>query len=42
MAHTRRSFLAMTVGAASLLPQQRAWADEPALETTSVRLPRSR
>jgi len=37
---TRRSLLAMTAlaGAAGLLPPRRAWAGEPALETTTVRL----
>jgi hypothetical protein len=36
---TRRSFLSMTAlaGAAGLLSPRRAWADEPALETTTVR-----
>jgi NitT/TauT family transport system substrate-binding protein len=39
---TRRSFLAMTAmaGAAGILPQRRAWAVEPNLETTTVRLGR--
>ena len=39
---TRRSFLAMTAmaGAAGILPQRRAWAVEPDLETTTVRLGR--
>ena len=42
MWQTRRRFLAMTVlaGAAGILPPQRAWAAEPALETTTVRLGR--
>jgi NitT/TauT family transport system substrate-binding protein len=37
--HTRRRFLTMTAltGAASILPLRRGWADEPALETTTVR-----
>ena len=37
---TRRSFLSMTAlaGAAGLLSPRRGWADEPALETTTVRL----
>jgi NitT/TauT family transport system substrate-binding protein len=37
---TRRSFLTMAglAGAADLLSPRRAWADEPALETTTVRL----
>jgi NitT/TauT family transport system substrate-binding protein len=36
---TRRRFLTMTAlaGAAGLLSPQRGWADEPALETTTVR-----
>ena len=39
MAHTRRSFLAMTAvaGAASLLLPRRGWADASASETTTVR-----
>ena len=39
MAHTRRSFLAMTAvaGGASLLLPRRGWADASALETTTVR-----
>jgi NitT/TauT family transport system substrate-binding protein len=40
MVQTRRRFLAMTAlaGAAGILPPRRAWAAEPALETTTVRL----
>ena len=40
MMQTRRSFLSMTsvAGAAGLLSPRRGWADEPALETTTVRL----
>ena len=40
---TRRSFLAMTAltGAAGLLSPRRGWADEPALETTTIRLGRA-
>ena len=40
-AQTRRSFLTMAAvvaGAAGLLSPRHGWADEPALETTSVRL----
>jgi NitT/TauT family transport system substrate-binding protein len=39
---TRRSFLTMAgvAGAAGLLPPRGAWAAEPALETTTVRLGR--
>ena len=39
---TRRHFLTMTAlaGAAGILPPGRAWAAEPALETTTVRLGR--
>jgi NitT/TauT family transport system substrate-binding protein len=39
MTQTRRRFLTMTAltGAAGILPQRRVWADEPALETTTVR-----
>src|SRR5438309_4081930 len=42
MTQTRRRFLTMAalVGAAGILPPRRAWAAEPALETTSVRLPK--
>jgi NitT/TauT family transport system substrate-binding protein len=42
MWQTRRRFLSMTAlaGAAGILPPQRAWAAEPALETTTVRLGR--
>ena len=42
MTHTRRQFLttASLAGAASLVRHPRAWAAEPPLETTSVRLPR--
>ena len=40
---TRRSFLGMTAltGAAGLLSPRRGWADEPALETTTIRLGRA-
>jgi NitT/TauT family transport system substrate-binding protein len=40
MMQTRRRFLTITAlaGAAGVLPQRRGWADEPAPETTSVRL----
>src|SRR5712691_1173970 len=43
MTQTRRRFLTMTAlaGAAGILPPRRAWAAEPALETTTVRLGRS-
>src|ERR1700756_5525166 len=39
---TRRRFLTMTAlaGSAGILPPRRAWAAEPALETTNVRLGR--
>ena len=39
---TRRRFLTMTAlaGAAGILPPRRAWTAEPALETTTVRLPK--
>jgi NitT/TauT family transport system substrate-binding protein len=39
MMQTRRRFLTMAAlaGAAGILPPRRAWADEPALETTTVR-----
>src|SRR4029077_13720920 len=39
MWQTRRRFLTMAAlaGAAGILPPQRAWAAEPALETTTVR-----
>jgi NitT/TauT family transport system substrate-binding protein len=42
MIQTRRRFLTMTAlaGAAGLPPPRRAWAAEPALETTTVRLGR--
>jgi NitT/TauT family transport system substrate-binding protein len=42
MTQTRRRFLTMTAlaGAAGIRPARRAWAAEPALETTSVRLGR--
>src|SRR5215472_15100651 len=38
-AQTRRRFLTMTalVGTAGILSPRRGWADEPALETTTVR-----
>src|SRR6267378_7414035 len=42
MMQTRRRFLTMTAlaGTAGILPPRRAWAAEPALETTTVRLGR--
>src|SRR5215471_8606470 len=42
LVQTRRSFLTMSgvAGAAGLLPLRGAWADGPALETTTVRLAR--
>ena len=42
MQQTRRRFLTdlSLAGAAGILPSRRAWAAEPALETTTVRLGR--
>ena len=42
MTQTRRRFLTLTAlaGAAGVLPPRRLWADEPALETTTIRLGR--
>jgi NitT/TauT family transport system substrate-binding protein len=42
MVQTRRRFIsgAALAGAAGILPPPRAWADEPALETTTVRFAR--
>jgi NitT/TauT family transport system substrate-binding protein len=43
MLQTRRRFLTMTtLAGAAVLPPRRGWADEPALETTTVRLGRTR